>query len=122
MARGRGAKGGKGGKGKGAKRKRPPTLPPESFGYSKYSKEYSRSSSGCSSPPPPSLMTNCDDSLELSLVERSFIQAVERPGLADSNESDESKEEDSMEEEEDNDCSGGGNGSGDDGGGDSGVG
>jgi hypothetical protein len=120
MARGRGAKGGKGGKGKGTKWKRPSTLPPESFGYSKYSKEYSRSSSGCSSPP-PSLTTNCDDSLELSLAERSFIQVVERPGLADSDESDKSKEEDSMEEE-DNDCSGGGNGSGDDGGGDSGVG
>lgn len=92
MARGRGAKGGKGGKGKGAKRKRPPILPSESFSDSKYSKEYSRSSSGCSSPPPPSLTTNSDDYLGLSLVERSFIQAVERPGLANSDESNESND------------------------------
>jgi hypothetical protein len=111
----------------GKKRKREPTPPSEDFGDSEYSEEeFSSESEG--SPAPIPLRESSDDSDNsqgLAAEVWTYIRAVERSGLAGSDESEySSDEQDSSEEDDggggdddDNDDEGGGGDDDGDGGG-----
>jgi hypothetical protein len=108
----------------GKKRKREPTPPSEDFGDSEYSEEeFSSESEGSPAPIPlRESSDDSDDSQGLAAEVWTYIRAIERSGLAGSDESeDSSDEEDSSEEdggdggEGDNDDDDGGGGGDDDG-------
>jgi hypothetical protein len=116
----------------GKKRKREPTPPSEDFGDSEYSEEeFSSESEGSPAPIPlRESSDDSDDSQGLAAEVWTYIRAVERSGLAGSDESeDSSDEEDSSEEDggdggegdddddDDDDGGGGGDDDGDCGGG-----
>jgi hypothetical protein len=95
----------------GKKRKREPTPPSEDFGDSEYSEEeFSSESEGSPAPIPlRESSDDSDDSQGLAADVWTYIRAVERSGLAGSDESEYSSgEEDSSEED------GGGEGDDDD--------
>jgi hypothetical protein len=95
----------------GKKRKREPTPPSEDFGDSEYSEEeFSSKSEGSPAPIPlRESSDDSDDSQGLAAEVWTYIRAVERSGLAGSDESEYSSgEEDSSEED------GGGEGDDDD--------
>jgi hypothetical protein len=95
----------------GKKRKREPTPPSEDFGDSEYSEEeFSSESEGSPAPIPlRESSDDSDDSQGLAAEVWTYIRAVERSGLAGSDESEYSSgEEDSSEED------GGGEGDDDD--------
>jgi hypothetical protein len=97
--------------GKNNKRKREPTPPSEYFGDSEYSEEeFSSESEG--SPAPIPLRESSDDSDDSQVLAAevwTYIRAVERSGLAGSDESEYSSDEEDSSEE-----GGGGDGDGDD--------
>jgi hypothetical protein len=95
----------------GKKRKREPTPPSEDFGDSEYSKEeFSSKSKGSLAPIPlRELSDDSDDSQGLAAEVWTYIRAVERSGLAGSNESEYSSDEEDSSEED-----GGSGGEGDD--------
>jgi hypothetical protein len=110
--------------GKNNKRKREPTPPSEDFGDSEYSEEeFSSESEGSPAPIPlRESSDDSDDSQGLAAEVWTYIRAVERSGLAGSDESEySSDEEDSSEEggggdgdgDDDDDDEGGGSGDGD---------
>jgi hypothetical protein len=106
----------------GKKRKREPTPPSEDFGDSEYSEEeFSSKSEGSPAPIPlRESSDDSDDSQGLAAEVWTYIRAVERSGLAGSDESEYSSgEEDSSEEdgggEGDDDDDDGGDGGDDDG-------
>jgi uncharacterized membrane protein YgcG len=97
--------------GKNNKRKREPTPQLEDFGDSEYSEEeFSSESEGSPAPVPPLASSDdSDDSQGIVAEVWTYIRAIERSGLAGSDESEYfSDEEDSSEED------GGGDGEGDD--------
>jgi hypothetical protein len=103
----------------GKKRKREPTPPSEDFGDSEYSEEeFSSESEGSPAPIPlRESSDDSDDSQGLAAEVWTYIRAVERSGLAGSDESEYSSDkEDSSEEDGD----GGGEGDDDDDGGNGG--
>jgi hypothetical protein len=97
--------------GKNNKRKREPTPPSEDFGDSEYSEEeFSSESEGSSAPIPlRESSDDSDDSQGLAAEVWTYIRAVERSGLAGSDES-----EYSSDEEDSSEKGGGGDGDGDD--------
>jgi hypothetical protein len=99
--------------GKSNKRKREPTPPSEDFGDSEYSEEFSSESEGSPTPiSPPASSDDSDDSQGIAAEVWTYIRAVERSGLAGSDESEySSDEEDSSNSYEE----GGGGDGGDDG-------
>jgi hypothetical protein len=110
--------------GKNNKRKREPTPPSEDFGDSEYlEEEFSSESEGSPAPIPlRESSDDSDDSQGLAAEVWTYIRAVERSGLAGSDESEySSDEEDSSEEggggdgdgDDDDDDEGGGSGDGD---------
>jgi hypothetical protein len=99
--------------GKNNKRKREPTPPLEEFGDSEYSEEeFSSESEGSPAPIPlRESSDDSDDSQGLAAEVWTYIRAVERSGLAGSDESEYSSDEEDSSEE-----GGGGDGDDDDGG------
>jgi hypothetical protein len=95
--------------GKNNKRKREPTPPSEDFGDSEYSdEEFSSESEGSPAPIPlRESSDDSDDSQGLAAEVWTYIRAVERSGLAGSDESEYSSDEEDSSEE-------GGGGDGDD--------
>jgi hypothetical protein len=95
----------------GKKRKREPTPPSEDFGDSEYSEEeFSSESEGSPAPIPlRESSDDLDDSQGLAAEVWTYIRAVERSGLAGSDESEYSSDEEDSSEED-----GGGDGEGDD--------
>jgi hypothetical protein len=106
--------------GQSNKRKREPTPPSEDFGDSKYSEEeFSSESEGSPTPvSPPASSDDSDDSQGIATEVWTYIRAVERSGLAGSDESEYSSDEedssDSSEEGGGGDDGDGGDGRGDD--------
>jgi hypothetical protein len=95
----------------GKKRKREPTPPSEDFGDSEYSEEeFSSESEGSPAPIPlRESSDDLDDSQGLAAEVWTYIRAVERSGLAGSDESEYSSDEENSSKED-----GGGDGEGDD--------
>jgi hypothetical protein len=97
----------------GKKRKREPTPPSEDFGDSEYSEEEFSFESGGSPAPIPlrESSDDSDDSQGLAAEVWTYIRAVERSGLAGSDESEDSSDEEDSSEEDGSD---GGEGDDDD--------
>jgi hypothetical protein len=103
----------------GKKRKREPTPPSEDFGDSEYSEEeFSSESEGSPAPIPlRESSDDSDDSQELAAEVWTYIRAVERSGLAGSDESEDSSDEEDSSEEDGGDGGEGDDDDDDDGGG-----
>jgi hypothetical protein len=97
----------------GKKRKREPTPPSEDLGDSEYSEEeFSSESEGSPAPIPlRESSDDSDDSQGLAAEVWTYIRAIERSGLAGSDESEDSSDEEDSSEEDDGD---GGEGDDDD--------
>jgi hypothetical protein len=103
----------------GKKRKREPTPPSEDFGDSEYSEEeFSSESEGSPAPIPlRESSDDSDDSQGLAAEVWTYIRAIERSGLAGSDESEDSSDEEDSSEEDGGDGGEGDNDDDDDGGG-----
>jgi hypothetical protein len=108
--------------GKNNKRKREPTPPSEDFGDSEYSEEFSSESEGSPAPIPlRESSDDSDDSQGLAVEVWTYIRAVERSGLEDSDESEYSSDEEDSDggsededgDDDDDDDEGGGGSDGD---------